>query len=215
VNGWLGWERAHALLDEVGIALVDEAVLRDPSEADAVELPFPVVAKVVADAPIHKVSAGLIRFGISDHAALKAAAEELFALIDDPTARVLVQPMVRGGIELYVGAVRDPEMGAVVGVGLGGVAVEEVDRVAFRSCRWLTATDVDELLAESGVAALLTRLGRADATTSVRDMAHAAAALLLQHDDIDEFEVNPVLVHAGGVHGVDVRMRATDPTSRD
>src|SRR3546814_8486520 len=39
---------------------------------------------------------------------------------------IIVSPMRGGGVELFVGTMRDPQWGAAIAVGLGGVFVEEL-----------------------------------------------------------------------------------------
>ena len=82
-----------------------------------------------AGADVHKSDAGGVRLDLRDAAAVRAASAALLAL--DPGAQVLVQPML-AGTEVVVGGLRDPELGAVVMVGLGGVLVEVLADVAFR-----------------------------------------------------------------------------------
>src|SRR5205814_9673471 len=48
------------------------------------------------------------------------------------SARILVAPMVAGGLECVVGAFRDPQFGPVVMFGLGGIDVEALADVVFR-----------------------------------------------------------------------------------
>ena len=44
--------------------------------------------------------------------------------------RVVVAEQVSGGVEVLVGAVRDPDYGATVVVGIGGGLAEQLDLVA-------------------------------------------------------------------------------------
>jgi acetyltransferase len=53
--------------------------------------------------------------------------------------------MIEGGVEVAIGAVRDPQFGPVVMFGLGGIFLEALDDVAFR----LTASGA--LLADARV----------------------------------------------------------------
>ncbi|WP_431268674.1 acetate--CoA ligase family protein [Dankookia sp. P2] len=88
-----------------------------------------MVLKVRSPDIPHKTEAGVIRLGLSDAAAVR----EGFAAVMANAARhapaasirgVLVQPMVPPGLEIVVGARRDPLFGPMVVVGLGGIFVE-------------------------------------------------------------------------------------------
>ncbi len=47
-------------------------------------------------------------------------------------AKVLAQSMVKGGVEMVLGMVRDPKFGPMVMCGLGGVFVEVVKDISFK-----------------------------------------------------------------------------------
>jgi acetate---CoA ligase (ADP-forming) len=88
-----------------------------------------VVLKVESPDIPHKTEAGAIRLGLGDAAAVRAGFAEILANARHavPQARingVLVQPMVPQGLEIVVGARRDPLFGPMVVVGLGGIFVE-------------------------------------------------------------------------------------------
>jgi len=100
---------------------VDEAV------AAADELGGPVAVKLLSDRIAHKSDIGGVRLGLSDPGAVREAADDLLRAarasgVHD--ARLLVQRMARGDVELIVGIKNDPAFGPVVVVGLGGVLVE-------------------------------------------------------------------------------------------
>ena len=80
-----------------------------------------MVAKVDHPDLVHKSDAGGVRLGLGSGAEVAEAAAELLGLAAG--ASVLVQRQHRG-VELLVGGVQDPEFGAMVMAGLGGVLVE-------------------------------------------------------------------------------------------
>jgi hypothetical protein len=79
------------------------------------------VAKVDHPDLIHKSDAGGVRVGLASAEEVAGAAAELLGLAEG--AGVLVQHQYHG-VELLVGGIRDPEFGAMVMAGLGGVLAE-------------------------------------------------------------------------------------------
>ena len=108
----------------------------------AADIGFPVVVKLNGDAIAHKTERGLVKLRLADAAAVQAAATELLAAAtpDDGEVSVLVAPMIAGNRELIAGIVRDPQFGANVMLGVGGVLAEAVADVVFRPVpitRWM------------------------------------------------------------------------------
>ena len=114
---------AAALLAELGVDTAPSTLCRTADEAVAAATAFPVVVKLAEAA--HRTELGGVRLGLADADAVRAAADELLA-----QGPVLVQRQL-SGVEIAVGAVRDPVFGPVVMVGLGGIWVEVLGDVAF------------------------------------------------------------------------------------
>lgn len=119
------------MLAAYGIPVVEERLASDAEAAVAAAeaLGYPVVLKVESPDLPHKTEAGVIRLDLRDAAAVRQgfAAVMANAARVSPAPRVngvLVQPMVPAGLELVVGARRDPLFGPMVVVGLGGILVE-------------------------------------------------------------------------------------------
>ncbi len=130
-------ERASKeLLATYGVPLAAEEFVTTPAEAVAAaeRIGFPVVAKLNGDKIAHKTERGLVRLRLGDGAAVERAAAELLAAArdDDGEVTVLVAPMVSGNRELIVGLIRDPQFGATVMLGVGGILAEAVADVVFR-----------------------------------------------------------------------------------
>ena len=67
---------------------------------------------------------------------------------------VIVQPFLRGGVEILVGAVQDPVFGPLVALGPGGTLAELIGDAGFRLAP-LTDVDADELVRGGKVGVLL------------------------------------------------------------
>jgi acyl-CoA synthetase (NDP forming) len=89
----------------------------DAAAGAAAALGFPVVLK--GEGFAHKTEAGAVALGLSDAAAVAAAARAM------PASAFLVEEMVTGAVaELLVGVVKDPAHGFVLTLGAGGVLTE-------------------------------------------------------------------------------------------
>ena len=122
---------AKAVLAAYGVPVVAETLATEAEAAVAAAeaAGYPVVLKVESPALPHKTEAGVIRLGLGGPEAVRAAFAEVMANAHRaapgaPINGVLVQPMVPAGIEMVVGARRDPLFGPTVLVGMGGILVE-------------------------------------------------------------------------------------------
>ena len=104
---------------------------------------------------------------------------------------VIVAEQVRGGTEVLVGMVRDPEYGAVVVVGIGGALAEELDLVTA------SLAPLDEQGARELVRSLpaLDVLG-GEPPAGLIDAIVAVSRMAADHPEIEEIDVNPLLVSA-------------------
>lgn len=127
---------SKALLASHGLPVAAEKVVDtvDDAVAAARELGHPVVLKLGGDSIAHKTERGLVRLGLGDDDAVRAAAVDLLAAArpDDGAVHLLVAPMVSGNRELIAGLHLDPQFGMTVMLGVGGILAEAVADVAFR-----------------------------------------------------------------------------------
>jgi acyl-CoA synthetase (NDP forming) len=203
---WLEPESTRRLLHAYGIALVEE---RDASGADeavaaARDLGFPVVVKT-AVAGAHKTESGGVAVDLRDADAVRAAAERI-------GGRVLVQPMIRGGVELLAGLVQDPVFGPLVAFGPGGVLAELIGEASFRIT---PLTDVDAVeLVTSGKAGRLVHGFRGGPVADVGALSDLVLRLARLGEDfpaVAELDLNPVLGLVDGYVAVDARARVRSP----
>jgi acetyltransferase len=204
------------LLDE-GLEILQAAGIRVPeysmvSSADeavaaAAEYRRPVALKLVSEKASHKTDVGGVKLGLADADAVRQAFDSLAAV--DREGRVLVQPMVEGGLEMILGARRDPSFGTVVLVGLGGIFVEVLKDVSMRVVPFQTG-QLDEMIRDLSAYPLLTgaREQSKRDIPAIQDGLLALARLMEGFDQIQELDVNPLMVlpEGQGVFAVDARV---------
>jgi acetyltransferase len=156
----------------------------------AAQLGFPVVVK--ADGPAHKARSGGVALGLADAAGVRAAAARM-------GGRVLVAEQLGGGIEVLLGAVRDPAHGALVVAGVGGGMAEALD-LAAAALAPLDRAGADRLV--RAVPALVRLVGDPPPAALV-DAIVALGHLAARHPEIAEIDVNPLLVRPDGVVALD------------
>jgi len=206
---------SKALLAERGVPFAPERVVDGPAHAGdaADELGYPVVVKLNGDAIAHKTERGLVRLGLSDRAAVEAAATELLdrATPDDGDVSLLVAPMLRGNRELIAGLTRDPQFGMTVVVGVGGILAEAIADVAIRPVP-VSPADAHDMVDQLRTQALLDAFRGEPAVD--RD---ALAAVILGLSDaaqadgrIVSVDLNPLIVVDGRPVAVDALVELDD-----
>ena len=199
------------LLAQWRIPVTEEKLVGDAREAwqAAQEIGLPVVLKGLAPGKAHKTEHGLVRLGISDRAHLEKDFELLQQRLNGG-GRILIQKQVAYDYELIAGFLRDPNFGACVMFGLGGILAELEPDVMFATApldqgaalalirsircqrllngfRGMTPLDMDAM------AGILVRLG--DLGDSYRQIA--------------QIDINPLVVAAGRPLAVDANIVLT------
>jgi acyl-CoA synthetase (NDP forming) len=150
-----------------------------------------------ADLP-HKSEYGLVRLGLDNEDAIKAAYREMEASVAKAGARfdgVIVARMVKGRREMLIGAHRDPFFGPVIAVGEGGKYVEAMPDVALLLPPF-TRADVLRALAGLRCAKVLggVRGEPPMDTEALADAAVKVADLMLRDEGIASLDMNPVMI---------------------
>jgi acetate---CoA ligase (ADP-forming) len=198
---------ARALLADAGITF--PRAVRVESGAAAVAagdvLGYPLALKAVS--ALHKSDAGGVVLGIAGPAELELRFRELRERLGPGAFSVEQMIDVPNGVELIVGARRDPRFGPILLVGLGGVLAEVLDDHALALAPAGPA-NVREMLAELRGAPLLTGM-RGSPPIDLDAVAAAAARLsevAASHPELAEIEINPLLAFEGGAIALDARM---------
>jgi succinyl-CoA synthetase beta subunit len=184
----------------------DGELARTMDEAAAVarRIGYPVVLKAQAAALPHKTEAGGVALNLAEESTLRAAWDTTMrnvkrAAPDVSIEGALVEKMSPKGVELMVGAKRDPGWGTVLLLGLGGIWVEALDDVQVVPGN-ADAAQIREALGKLRSAKLLNGVrGAPPADVDAVVQAVMAIGRLMQTvPELTEIDVNPLMVHAKG-----------------
>jgi len=206
-SGVLTADQALALCQAYGIPVAPFEIANDPDEAvrAANRLGYPVALKALAAQLVHKTDMGGVALGLRDAAAVKREATAMLARIAPP-AKLLVQRMVSGGLEVILGGKRDRSFGPVVMFGLGGIYVEVLSDVAFRVAP-LSSVDAEEMIEEVRGKRLLEGVRgkpHMDREALIKAIL-SLSRMLVENPRITELDINPLLVLEHGAAAVDAR----------
>jgi acyl-CoA synthetase (NDP forming) len=211
------WSEAQAkdLLDRLGIPTPGRAVCSTPEEARAAleRIGGPVAVKISDATVLHKSDHGGVHLGVATPEDMDTA---IGALVAIGATEFLVEAMAPPGIDLVVGARRDPVFGPIVLVGVGGVATEVYADVAIASVPTSTAR-LAALPGQLAAATLLDgfRGGAPVDRDALASILERLGALLTANPHLDEIEINPLRAHAQGLVALDAVLVSRHDTGPD
>jgi len=176
-GGWLPEASAADLVSCYGVPLVATMAAATKEEALAAAAQFGgrVVLKAEAEGLVHRTGAGGVRADLRTPQEVAEGYRTLAAGFGPRLRRVLVQPMLAGGVEVRIGVAQEPVFGPLVVFGPGGAATEvHGDHVARLTPLTDADADADEMIHAVRAAPLLA----GDRGTPPVDAAALADALL-------------------------------------
>jgi acyl-CoA synthetase (NDP forming) len=186
----------------LGVPAAASEIITSPEQE--VRLEFPVVAKILSPDIAHKTDAGGVVIGIATPEDLKRAAAMVLQRVraKQPGAKVsgvLVQRMEKGLAEVILGYRRDPQVGPVVVLGVGGVLAEIYRDFAVRLAP-VTENDAAGMIGQvKGLAVIRGYRGMPCGDTAALARAVAAFSQLAHLEPrVAEAEINPLLVKPEG-----------------
>jgi acyl-CoA synthetase (NDP forming) len=204
-GGVLDAARSLALFNSLGIETTPSRLMGGAKDAATVRTRFPAAAKIVSPDIPHKTEAGGIALGIENRTRLAAACRRLLAAARKAHAHahitgILVQPMEAGLAEVLVGYRRDPLVGPVVTVGIGGV-LAEISRDTVLAMAPVSIRGARQMIAGvKGLAPLrgYRNLPRGDLDALARAVVAVSNLALVGGTTVLEAEINPLMVRAEG-----------------
>jgi acyl-CoA synthetase (NDP forming) len=200
-RGALNEAESKQLFARFGIPVTREIAISNPEQAQAAAHSFDgnVVLKILSRAVTHKTEAGGVTLDVprDEVANVCARMAQIFtATTGEEPDGFLVQERVHGGIEMLLGARRDPQFGPVILLGMGGTQAELLKDTTLRLAP-VARDEAVEMIEELKTSVLLKGYrgkpradlaALADAIVAFSTMAHALGDALI------EAEINPLFV---------------------
>ena len=202
------------LVAEYGIPSAPMKFAANVDEAASIanEQGYPLVMKIASPDILHKSDVNGILLDLQSENAVRSGYTQLMKRVKviRPNAKiegVNLQRQIPEGQEVIVGMVRDPQFGALIMFGSGGVEVEGLKDVAF-ALGPLTQTEAETLMRRTWAGTKLDGFRNITAVdrSAVANTLVRLSRLAEEHPEISEIEINPLRVLEQGTIAIDVRI---------
>lgn len=205
---------AKNICKEYGIPITQLKIAHTAEEASefSEQIGYPIVLKIVSPDVLHKFDVGGVILNVNSQKEARKAYNQIVENIKNhkPDARIdgiLVQEMAPCGTEIIVGSIKDAQFGPTLMFGLGGTFVEVMKDVSFRIAP-ITEADAQEMISEIRAYPILQGYrGQqpCDISAIIRILL-STSKLVMDHQEIKELDLNPVIVYEKGAKTVDARI---------
>jgi acetate---CoA ligase (ADP-forming) len=180
--------------------------------AAASEMDCSVAMKIVSPDILHKTDAGGVRLNLSTEAEVRAAYDSIMkdAAGYDAAAHIhgiLVEPMMKEGLELIVGTKMDDQFGPVIMFGIGGIMVEILKDVVFRVLP-ISERSARRMIDEIRSVELLNgfRGNPPVDRKGLKNLLLTISEIVGSYRDIQEIDLNPVIAYEEAFGIADARI---------
>jgi acetyl-CoA synthetase (ADP-forming) len=178
---------------------------------------FPVVLKILSPDVIHKSDVGGVLVNIKDVNEVREGYQTIITSVKKhkENARIrgiFVEEFAQKGVEVIIGAIKDPQFGPALMFGLGGIFVEVLKDVSFRVAP-ITKYDAKEMIHEIKGYPILTGIRGQEARDikALTKILLQVSKLVVDYPVINQLDLNPIFSYAKGAKCVDARIILEEP----
>lgn len=212
----MNYERISKILEMYGIPMADTFLCK--SETDVKKslnnIKLPVVMKISSPDILHKTDIGGVMLGIKSEREAIAAYNKIISNVKKnmPHASIngiIVMEMANEGLEVILGAKRDPIFGPVLMFGFGGIFVELISDFSLKIAPF-DRQKVKELIKNTKASKIISGYRKTSNYNQKRleDVVLAVGRLISEHKEIQSIEINPLVLEEerGGMLGLDAKI---------
>jgi acyl-CoA synthetase (NDP forming) len=205
---------AKTVCKKYGIPVTQFKLVTNETDAlkFAEEIGFPVVLKIVSPDIVHKSDVGGVIINLKGAKEVRDAYRKIVENVKKnvPKAKIegiLVQEMAPPGTEVIVGSIKDPQFGPAIMFGLGGIFVEVLKDVTFRIAP-IADDEAMEMISEVKAYPLLMGYRKTPPADlkAISNILLSTSRLVMDHMEIKELDLNPIIVYEKGAKTVDARI---------
>ncbi len=178
-----------------------EDILRCVNKID-----YPITLKALAEGITHKSDYGLVVTDIKDESNLIKSINEIINNAQRLNLKgFLIQKHIVGRRELIVGGLKHEHYGPCIYIGIGGIIVEALEDVSFRSIP-ISMVDLEEMISTLKCNKVLGSF-RGESPVNRKllfSMIKSVEALLINEPTIAQIELNPVIIQGDTPIAVDI-----------
>jgi len=203
---YMSEREANEILQSYGFPVLTSILLKDSSEVEeaAEQIIFPAAMKISSRDIIHKFDVGGVRLKIKTKEEAQKAFEQIIENVKKhkPSAKidgVIIERMARRGVEVILGAARDPKFGPICMFGLGGTLVEAMKDITFRLApMWEISAEI--MIQSIKAYTILKGIRGAPPCDidAIKDCILRLSQMLSDHPEIAELDINPLIVYPEG-----------------
>ncbi|MDD3006389.1 MAG: acetate--CoA ligase family protein [Candidatus Pacebacteria bacterium] len=201
---------ALKLLEEYGIDSARSEIAKNKDEAVQIakEIGYPVAIKIFSRKISHKTEVEGVKIDICSDLEVSEYFDRIKGKLGGDFEGIIIQPMVDGR-EIILGVKGDENFGHLLMFGLGGIYTEVVKDVAFRFAP-IDREEAMEMMQEIKSFKILTgyrQFPKMD-IEALADTLVGLSNLVVNHPEIKELDINPLMVQkeGQGCKAVDVRI---------
>jgi len=204
-KGPLAENEVKDLLRSYQIKTTKYKIVNKIKDLDDLDLKFPVALKICSSKILHKTDVGGVKLDIKNMSELKDKFKDFKKRF--PKENLLVDQMVKKGVEIIIGLVQDPTFGLTIMYGMGGIFTELYEDVTFRVVP-IERYDAEEMVDEIKGKKILEGFRKIPANKEMvidllMRLSNIGNELM---DNINEMDLNPVFVYGDDICVVDAKL---------
>jgi acetyl-CoA synthetase (ADP-forming) len=188
------------------------AETEDAAVKAADSIGYPVVLKILSPDVIHKSDVGGVIINLKDADEVREGYQNIISSVkkhkkDARIRGIFVEEFAAQGVEVIIGALKDPQFGPALMFGLGGIFVEVLKDVSFRVAP-ITKYDAQEMIEDIKGYPILTGI-RGQEPRDIKALMNIllqVSKLVMDYPVINQLDLNPVFSYPKGAKCVDARI---------
>ena len=208
IEDYEGYKDGERILQNYGFNTAITEVAESPEEASksASKIGYPVALKIKSDELSHKSDVHGVETGLQNREDVQEAFRGLMERnygVSSEIEGVQVQEQIEG-LEVALGMKRDPQFGPVIMIGLGGIYVEALHDISFGIAP-VSEEEAEQMIEELQSSEIFKGIrGEEHSLEPVKDAIIRLGELALNHQEIEEIDINPLMLKREEAYAVDI-----------